>query len=222
MHQNRKILCVFDLDGTLIDSKQAILNSAVRTLESFHVNNFNRTDILESVGLPIRSVFQNFLQDEKLEKAVNQFRSDLIDTGESNTFLFEDTESTLQTLHLSGVTLGVATNKYSYLAEEVLKQQKIERFFARVVGADTSPPKPSPEMLRKLATDFPEMDLYVMVGDRGEDMISAKSAGFISYFVDHGTISIDSLPGNLTDRRLTCLGEVVLAIEEDWILNRGR
>ena len=61
-----------------------------------------------------------------------------------------------------------------------------------------------------------------MVGDRGEDMISAKSAGFISYFVDHGTISIDSLPGNLTDRRLTCLGEVVLAIEEDWILNRGR
>ena len=222
MNPAKKILCVFDLDGTLIDSKQAILDSAVRTLESFKVTDFDHTEILESVGLPIRTVFQNFLQGEILEKAVNQFRSDLLDTGESSTFLFDDTNSTLEKLHSKGVTLAVATNKYSYLAKEVLKQQKIEKYFDRVVGADTSPPKPSPDMLKALESEFPQMDLYVMVGDRGEDMMAAKSAGFFSYFIDHGTIHSSSLPSDLTDRRLASLDEIVLYIEEDWNLNRGR
>ena len=222
MNPARKILCAFDLDGTLIDSKQAILDSAVRTLESFKVTDFDCTEILASVGLPIRTVFQNFLQGENLEKAVNQFRSDLLDTGESSTFLFNDTNSTLEKLHFEGVTLAIATNKYSYLAREVLKQQKIEKYFDRVVGADTSPPKPSPDMLKALESEFPEMDLYVMVGDRGEDMMAAKSAGFFSYFVDHGTVQSNSLPSGLTDRRLASLDEVVLYIEEDWNLSRGR
>ena len=102
------------------------------------------------------------------------------------------------------------------------RQQKIEKYFDRVVGADTSPPKPSPDMLKALESEFPEMDLYVMVGDRGEDMMAAKSAGFFSYFIDHGTIHSNSLPSDLTDRRLASLDEIVLYIEEDWNLNRGR
>ena len=144
------MLCVFDLDGTIIDSKEAILNSAIRTLEKFGISNAIKQDILDSVGLPISYAFAKFLSGDALESAVRNFRVDLAETGSSTTYLYEDTMTSLMELQQMGVTLAIATNKHEPLAREVLKQKGIESFFGEVQGADSSPAKPSPEMLLKL------------------------------------------------------------------------
>ncbi len=221
MDKVRKILCVFDLDGTIIDSKEAILSSALRTLEAFKISNINEQDILSSIGLPISIAFEKYLTGDPLESAVQTFRYDLAENGSSKTHLFADTISTLQKLESLGVTLALATNKPAPLAQEVLKQQGIGSFFQDVQGADSSPAKPSPEMLLKLKLKFPEMSLYVMVGDRGEDMLAAKSAGYLGYFIDHGTIPLDSLQPDPNVRHISSLREIAFCLHEDWKKHGG-
>jgi len=217
-----KVLCVFDLDGTLIDSKEAILDSSLKTLQEFGVSDINGQDILDSVGLPISLAFEKYLSGKSLESAVKAFRADLAERGANKTFLYDDTVSLLQKLKSMGVILAVATNKYASLAEEVLRQKGIEGFFATVKGSDTSPAKPSPQMLLELKSEFPEMLLYVMVGDRGEDLIAAQLAGFKGYFVDHGTVPSDSLQPETYTRRVATLGEIAFCLQEDWEAQSGR
>jgi phosphoglycolate phosphatase len=221
MSKVEKILCVFDLDGTIIDSKEAILSSALRTLNEFNVSKVDERDILGSIGLPISRAFERYLSGDALESAVKSFRSDLAENGSSKTYLYADTISTLQELADMGVTLALATNKHAPLAREVLKQQGIGNYFSEVQGADSSPAKPSPEMLLKLKLKFPDMSLYVMVGDRGEDMVAAKSAGYFGYFIDHGTIPSDSLKPDPNVRHISTLGEIAFCLHEDWKKHGG-
>jgi phosphoglycolate phosphatase len=222
LNKLEKVLCVFDLDGTIIDSKEAILNSAIRTLEKFGISNAIKQDILDSVGLPISYAFAKFLSGDALESAVRNFRVDLAETGSSTTYLYEDTMTSLMELQQMGVTLAIATNKHEPLAREVLKQKGIESFFGEVQGADSSPAKPSPEMLLKLKLIFPEMELYVMVGDRGEDMMAAKSAGYLGYFIDHGTVPRDSLQPDPHVRLISTLREITFCLQKDWKNQRGK
>ena len=211
-----KVLCAFDLDGTILDSKDAILHSAVRTLNTFGVLNVDENEILNSVGLPIGIAFEKYLSGDNLKEAIVQFRSDLATNGSTLTRIFPETMAILEKLQSMGILLAIASNKPAYLSKEVLNQKDLLHYFLAIEGADTSIAKPSPQMLEKLMIQFPGMDFYVMVGDRGEDMKAAKSAGFAAYFVDHGTIQIGTLDPALYDRRLKSLDEIALAIETDW------
>ena len=177
---------MFDLDGTLIDSKVAILNSAKRILHSLNIYSINDDQIIESIGLPIKTLFETELSGKKLSLAVSKFQKDLLVTGASSTIIYPDVQNVLTELIKSGVKTAVVTNKPTKLAKVILLNLKLDNYFQFIIGLGRGLlPKPSGQMLVKTMYFFGSPSETYMIGDRMEDIQAAKCAGVKSILIKH-------------------------------------
>jgi phosphoglycolate phosphatase len=177
---------MFDLDGTLIDSKIAILKSAKRILQSMDVHSISDHQIIESIGLPIKTLFETKLSGKKLSAAVSEFQKDLLATGASSTRIYPEVQSALAKLLNSGVKTAVVTNKPTKLAEEILLNLKLDSYFQFIIGLGSGLlPKPNSQMLVETMNFFGSPRETYMIGDRMEDIQAAKYAGVKSILIMH-------------------------------------
>ena len=181
------MLILFDLDGTLIESKESIVNSTITTLMKYSKELPSNEQIEKTVGIPIINLLKKYVDKSLLDQAVTEFREHLIVETPKTTKLYPDTIMVLKALSVDRNTLKVVTNKKTFLAKKILKLMDIDTYFNEVIGIDLGDPKPSPSMLLLAAKDHKTSEV-IMVGDRSEDVIAAKKAGFKSVFLDHGTV----------------------------------
>lgn len=135
-------MILFDLDGTLIESHEAIYHSAVSVLSKYSEKIPSREEVFHSVGLPIIQLFGSYLKETYLDDGVKEFREHLKAHGHERTKLIPDAKATLEELKNRRILLSLVTNKHTALAESVLKQQGISQYFDQVVGSDLGRPKP--------------------------------------------------------------------------------
>jgi phosphoglycolate phosphatase len=178
------VLFITDIDGTLLDSARSISMSAIDTIEKFSGVELSHQYFLPFIGTPIREVLREYIPESNLDEAVTFFRQKLIQCGESNTTVMPFAAHILDVLKSSGFTICAATNKYTILAEQVLKQQGLLTHFSKIYGSDVYAPKPSPEMILAAKSDFP-FDKAYMIGDRPEDVMAANSAGVQSIYISN-------------------------------------
>jgi phosphoglycolate phosphatase len=178
-------LVLFDLDGTLVDSHEAIYDSAISVLSQYSKLLPTKEEVFRSVGLPIKHLFSKFLNESVIDAAVSEFRNQLREFGAAKTKLLPNAIQALEKFKAEDVTIGLVTNKQTALANSVLKQQNIDKYFDLVIGSDLGEPKPSPEMINLSLSKFPKTKFFVMVGDRLEDMIAAKLAGIRGIFIEN-------------------------------------
>ena len=193
---NESTLILFDLDGTLVDSHEAIYDSAISVLSIYSQHLPSREEVFKSVGLPIKNLFMKYLNESLLEIAVPEFRKHLQVYGADKTKLLSNAFLTLEKLKSEGISIALVSNKQTALARSVLEQQKIDEFFELVVGSDQGAPKPAPDMINLALSKFPKKALSIMVGDRVEDMAAAKSAGIQGVFLENSwnpTSDMDTL-----------------------------
>jgi HAD superfamily hydrolase (TIGR01509 family) len=187
---------LFDLDGTLVDSHEAIYDSAIHILKRFSEALPTRAEVFQSVGLPIATLFSRFLTEAELNVAVVEFREHLKANGHVKTKQIPGALDLLKKLKKHGFTLILVSNKQSALAKVVLQQQQMIEYFNLIVGADLGQPKPSPEMINFALRKLPSAGCSVMVGDRFEDMLAARDAGIKGIFLENPytpTSSLNSL-----------------------------
>lgn len=182
------MLILFDLDGTLIESKNSIVNSTIKTLEKYSKEFPSKEQIEKTVGIPIINLLNKYLNDSVIDKALTEFRENLIIETPKTTKLYPDTLIVLNELTRKNHRLKVVTNKKTLLAQKILNIMEIDYYFDEVIGIDLGDPKPSPKMLLLAAKDHVK-DEVIMVGDRAEDVVAAREGGFKSVFVDHGTVN---------------------------------
>ena len=179
----QNLLVMTDLDGTVIDSKDAIANSAVYALNHAGITNIKKMDIYSTIGVPIKEVFSKYLDNRHIENAVDIFRSDLVKNGKSKTHQIANAKTALLGLKQSGAQICLITNKKTPLAQIVIAQQNLSECFDAVFGSDLGKPKPSPELIHKAMTTFPSK-YNVMIGDRPEDVEAAQRAGIPAIFFE--------------------------------------
>ena len=182
---SKNVLVLFDLDGTLVDSHEAIYDSAISVLSQYSKLLPTKEEVFRSVGLPIKTLFSQFLGESDIDLAVPEFRNHLKEFGADKTKLLPNAVETLEKLKAEDISIGLVSNKQTALANTVLKQQNIDRFFDLVIGSDLGAPKPSPEMINLAISKFPNTKISVMVGDRLEDMVAAKWAGIQGVFLEN-------------------------------------
>lgn len=177
---------MFDLDGTLIDSKIAILESAKRTLRSLRINSISDNQIIESIGVPIQKLFETKLSGNELSYAVSEFQRDLLETGAKSTKVYPGIKTTLNELSDSNIKMAVVTNKPTRLAKSILLDLGLESYFHLIVGLDSGrSPKPSGQMLLETMQFFAPLQCAFMVGDRAEDINAARDARVKSILIIH-------------------------------------
>ncbi|RDU69342.1 HAD family hydrolase [Helicobacter brantae] len=176
-----KIL-LFDLDGTLIDSTQAILESFINASLFFGFNFKGREQEIQTlIGYPLREMFIKMgLPQEKIEECVKLYRSNYERIYLQKTILLPKVMDSFKTLP-SSYLLGVVTSKSSFFSKKILENLGMINYFFRIVGIDdVSEPKPSAEpILRALeGLEYDRTKVY-MIGDTFFDMQSAKNADVV-------------------------------------------
>jgi 2-phosphoglycolate phosphatase len=185
---------VFDLDGTLIDSTDAIVASFVHTFEAVGDPVPPREEIMRYISVPLEKHFAELTDRDPVELS-QIYREHYFLTCAEDTVLLPDVRTALSKFHQAGLRMAVATSKSCKGSDIILNELGIEHYFEFVVGADSvQNHKPDPEALHlsreKLGIEADEM---IYVGDTRFDTEASKNAGVACVAVATGYASREEL-----------------------------
>ena len=179
VEENRFDTIIFDLDGTLLDSKNLVLKSFIHTFEHFRPGYVISDDELESFfGPTLQQTFSKYSDDEKeIEQMILYYREFNKANHDDMVKLFPGVKEIITTLHKKKYKLAVVSSKKDDLVNYALDKFGIKDKFNLVVGADmVKKHKPDPEGIL-LAMKELEAKNACYVGDTASDMLAGQRAG---------------------------------------------
>ena len=197
-------IVIFDMDGTLIDSKKDITIS-INYVRQKHYNAppLSEDFIVKAINMEVRNLPKLFYDTEVYEEKDRElFEAHYEKQCIQNPYLYDGVKEMLETLHQNGVKLSVATNAPTKFAQEMLAHLQVAALFDVIIGADkVSASKPDPSMLHFILNSYnfnPKTDKAWMVGDNSKDMQSAKNANIKALFAAWGFSNDENFPFTLT------------------------
>lgn len=183
---------IFDLDGTLSDSKEGITKSVQYALSKMGIIEEDLTDLEHFVGPPMVEQYKISygMSDEEAFKTLEYYRERYVPIGIYETSKYPGVVEILTKIKNSGRFIGLATSKPENMAIEVLKYLEIFDFFDEVSGADLHGPRQSKEaVLGKLFEKNPifKKEEAIIVGDTKYDIEGANNIGIDGCGVTWGT-----------------------------------
>ncbi len=178
----------FDLDGTLTDSGEGILNCVQLALRHFSLPCEDRQALRAFVGPPLRESFPRFgVPEDRVEEAVAIFRSRYLTVGKFENTPYPGIRELLVRLRQQGYPLYVATSKPESTAVEILRKFELDRYFERICGASMDGVRDTKEqVLRYLLSQLSSSRRAVMVGDTIYDVTGAAAHGIPAVGVSWG------------------------------------
>jgi phosphoglycolate phosphatase len=183
-------LLVFDLDGTLVDSKEDLANAVNVALESFDLPPLPHPTIYSYVGDGASVLIRRALPPEKagllqnvLDRFLSYYRRHLLDT----TRPYPGVVGALR--KWAGIyRMAVLTNKGVAMSREILSGLSLDGYFFEVLGGDSfATKKPDPEgLIHILRTAGVEASEAIMVGDSRNDVLAGRAAGAVTCGVTYG------------------------------------
>ncbi len=175
----------FDLDGTLTDSGEGIINSALYALEKYNIEVNDRNELRKFIGPPLQDSFSTdygFSEDE-IDDVIKTFREYFSEKGIYENVLYEHIQEVLYELKQRGKKLVIATSKPEVFTLRVLDHFNLTQYFDYIGGATLTS-----EKIKKLdiirdaieALKITDKDKVVMVGDRKLDILGAAQNGIDS------------------------------------------
>ena len=170
---------LFDLDGTLTDSGEGIINCAQYAFAQMGYPVPPREKMGVFIGPPLWDTFEQFgIPKERTEDAVQVFRSRYIPIGKFENTPYPGIREALEELKQSGYKLCVATSKPEEMANRVLRHFNLAGYFDTVCGGTLDESRSSKsEVIAYLLAQNGRADNMVMVGDTKFDVIGAAAHG---------------------------------------------
>ncbi|CYU28880.1 HAD family hydrolase [Streptococcus suis] len=169
---------LFDIDGTLTDSGQGILNSVAYALEKMGIEEPDTANLNRFIGPPLYESFSRFYQlnPEDTQSAVDTFRVYFKEKGMFENQLYPGIIPLLEELRTAGKTLVIATSKPEIFAKQILEHFGIAHYFDVIAGASLDSSRISKADVIGYAINqleaFPNN--AVMIGDREHDIEGAR------------------------------------------------
>lgn len=177
----KKITILFDLDGTLIDSTQAILSGFRAALVAHGRTDFDEHYAKSLIGYTLEDIFSYLgAPQNEIPSYIRSYRDYYLPIFLSQTKLLPKAKEAVEIAY-DFADLGIVTTKNSNKLPELLEVLGIRKYFSVLVGRnDVVNPKPNAEpillALQRLGHDRNLKDVY-MIGDTPLDALSAKAAG---------------------------------------------
>ena len=171
---------LFDMDGTLLESGDAIMGRIARTLLEFGVAVPDRSELRLLLGPPTHETLGRYLKPEQLVEATAYYRGLAEADGMTGLALFDGIHDLVRDLHDAGIPLATATTKLRVEAARVLNHFEIGQYFTAVQGADPeNGVNTKGDVVAACVRDLGlgTQDRPVMVGDRIFDIHGAARCG---------------------------------------------
>ncbi|HEL1678783.1 TPA: HAD family hydrolase [Streptococcus suis] len=169
---------LFDLDGTLTDSGQGILNSIAYALEKMGIEEPDTANLNRFIGPPLYESFSRFYQlnPEDTQSAVDAFRVYFKEKGMFENQLYPGIIPLLEELRTAGKTLVIATSKPEIFAKQILEHFGIAHYFDVIAGASLDSSRISKADV--IGYSINQLEAFpkhaVMIGDREHDIEGAR------------------------------------------------
>lgn len=191
----KKYKCIlFDLDGTILDTKDLVWASYRHTFKHLFDEDISDDRILSYFGVPLKEAFEQE-HPEQVEEMLRTFRTHNKLHHDLTVKIFPGVAETLDRLFHKGIYCGVVSSKKNDMVERGLKVFGLDQYMTCVVGSDdTDKHKPEADPILKALEQIPvPYEAVLMVGDSPFDILSAQNAGVDSAAVAWGARSLEHL-----------------------------
>lgn len=188
---------LFDLDGTLVDSRDTISASLSYALDQVGLPSGVDGRIDTVIGTSLLDIFCNEyeMDQAQAEIAIDHYREHYDELRQAGTHIYPDIECVLQHLRKAGFRLYIATVKPTAIAEKVLEDMQLREHFDGVAGSSMGHERRDKSSIIAHALNKYELDPIrsMMIGDRGQDIAGAQDNGLRSMAVSYGFGSMEEL-----------------------------
>jgi len=209
-----KHIC-FDLDGTLVDSRDTILKSTKAALDKLEINYKIDEDVFTNmIGKHFIDIFnESKIENVDFDEFISIYKSfyfDFIDLS----ILYSGAKDVLNFLNKKQVKVSLLTTKGQEQADKIIDHFKLRSSFDYVMGRrDGLAHKPSPEQLLFIATELQiDPSETMMVGDTELDIQCGKNAGSKTCGITYGYRTKDQIENEKPDYIISELGELKMLL----------
>ncbi|TXK83658.1 pyrophosphatase PpaX [Paenibacillus sp. N3.4] len=170
---------LFDLDGTIVDTNELIVQSFLHSLEGETPEPVSRELIIPNMGRPLVEQMEFFTGRKEVEEIIKKYRTFNLSKHDELVKEFPNVHAVMSTLHEKGIKIGIVTSKIRQTTLMGLKLCGLDSFISTIVTVeDVKEPKPNPEGIFKALKELGSTaDQAVMVGDSHYDIEAAQNAG---------------------------------------------
>ena len=188
MKRHKYEAILFDLDGTLTEPKEGIVNGVHYALSKMGIYEKDKEKLVAFIGPSLYESFSKFygFSTDDAKKCVEYYRDYYSEKGINENLLMPGMDTLLDSLKKEGRKLYVATGKPTVYAEIVLKNFDLHKYFEIVIGSNLDGSRIEKgeiiaEVLKNTNCKSP-----VMIGDREHDIIGANENNIDSIAVTFG------------------------------------
>ena len=196
-------LAVFDLDGTLIDSRRDLADSANDMLAAYGAAPLSDDDVASMVGCGAPTLVKRVLTargvDASVDEALARFLAVYDSRLTNHTRPYDGIPELLADLQARDIVMALLTNKPLAQSVRILGAFGLARYFPWVVGGDGPlPRKPAPDGMRFLMTQASAAPGHTMlIGDSAIDLETSRNAGVRLCLARYGFGFADVPPNEL-------------------------
>lgn len=170
---------LFDLDGTLTDSGDGIINSVLHALKKRGIETQDRASLRVFVGPPLLDSFAQYYGMDREEgmKAIADYREYFTDRGWKENSVYDGILDMLRKLKAAGKHLYIATSKPEPFAKQIAEYFEFASYFDGIVGSTLDEKITGKGQVISLVLEqigAAGMGKTVMIGDREHDVNGAK------------------------------------------------
>jgi len=184
-------LVIFDLDGTLIDAYQAVIESFNYAMSRACYPCRSALTIRRAVGWGNVNLLKPFVKSKDLSRVVRIYRRHHKSSLLRNARLFPGVKNILSYLKRKGYILAVASNRPTFFSGFLIRHFKLNKYFDYVISSDKLRyGKPHPQILNHILDKFQIMPSEaVYVGDMDIDALAGRRAKIKTLIVTTGSSS---------------------------------
>jgi pyrophosphatase PpaX len=196
---------LFDLDGTLVDSTEAVVSCMKKTVQDMGGEITDEVELRASFGKGLINTLAPWVPEGTVPEAIEQYLKNFPEYVQKNIKLYDGVIELLDSLQAKGIPMAVITGNKEFEAQGLFDQLNFGHYFPVVICADTIPfQKPSPEpvleALRRMGKGTMEA---VFIGDSEHDIRAGRLAGVKTIAVKGGSSPLERL----------------MAAEPDWVFD---
>lgn len=186
---------LFDLDGTLTDSAEGVINCAQLALKHFGLPVPSQEDMRFMVGPPLRDSFLKLgVAEQDVETAVEIFRSRYVPIGMFENTPYPGISAMLAALKDAGHELYIATSKPEGMATEILNKFQLSGYFDKIYGASLDGSRDTKDtVIAYLLQELGPRENIIMVGDTSYDVLGAAEHGIKTIGVSWGYGEVEDM-----------------------------
>lgn len=193
-------LLIFDMDGTLVDSRVSILSSIQFALKEIGRSHFEIDEVnalQQDLGTTFRAASERArekVDEVKLKQFIDSYRKHHSENPAATMKPYEGVQDILSRLH-EDFQLAVATTKHSAQAAHILERLEMAEFFDHIQGTDSGMKyKPAPDILHAVLAKLDrESHESLYVGDSPHDMHAAHAASMMAVGAAYGFVGKEIL-----------------------------